>query len=258
MNNQDYLKALKKALSGMERSSRDEVLQEIQSHITESGADGATLLERFGTPETLAQQYLEGEKLPTPIAKKAGGIGKNILMLIGGAVVLLIALISFMVYWFSPDDFNYADENAAELTAEDRRWVDVPLDANPVFTIDQSRAVFYWHDAEQMRWSCKGEDSPAKDEQGRYEIRHKSCLIYLPKQAVTLSGHQADIILVKPQAGVEVKLHQAQLRMAENGEKYRYTINAERSKVADLQTDTSAAVAITVEAKESEVALYEE
>lgn len=30
MNNHDYLKALKKALSGMNRTSRDEVLQEIQ------------------------------------------------------------------------------------------------------------------------------------------------------------------------------------------------------------------------------------
>lgn len=258
MNNQDYLKALKKALSGMNRTSRDEVLQEIQSHISESGADGATLLERFGTPETLAQQYLEGETLSTPLSKTAGGIGKKILMIVGGAVLLLALLIAAIVSWFSPDDFNYADEKAAELTSEARDWVEVPLDGPLLFNVDQSRAVFYWHDAANMRWSCKGGDSPPKDEQGRYVVRHKSCLIYLPKQPLTIEGHQADIIMVKPQADVIAKLRQGQLRMAENGMTYRYDIEAQRSKVAQFNTDAKAAVSINVEAFESDVGFYTE
>ncbi len=258
MNNQDYLKALRKALARMDRASRDEVLQEIQSHISESGADGATLLERFGTPETLAQQYLEGETPRTPISKTAGGIGKKILMIVGGAVLLLALLIALLIYWFSPDDFNYADEQAKELTSSERNWVDVPLDGPLVFSVDQSRAVFYWHDKPNMRWSCKGENTPPKDEQGRYELRHKSCLVYLPQQPLMLEGHQADIVMVKPQSDVTIKLRQGQLRMAENEVVYRYNIEAQRSTVADFQSDAEAAVTINVEAFESDLGFYTE
>ena len=261
MNNQDYLKALKKALSGMNRTSRDEVLQEIQSHINESGVDGATLLERFGTPETLAQQYLEGETLRTPMSKTAGGIGKKILMIVGGAVLLLALLIALLVYWFSAEDFNYADEQAAELTSSERNWVDVSVDVSVdgplVFSVDQSRAVFYWHDAATMRWSCKGENTPLKDEQGRYELRHKHCLVYLPQQPVTLDGHQTDIVLVKPQAEVTLKLRQSQLRMAENGMTYRYNIEAQRSTAADFKSDVKALLNINIEATESDLGFYE-
>ncbi len=256
MNNQDYLNALKKALAGMDRTARAEVLREIDSHISESGADSATLLARFGTPETLAQQYLEGETLRTPITKTVGGIGKKILMLVGGAVLLLVLLIVLLVYWFSPDDFNYADERASELISPQRSWLEVPVTGPLALSIDQARAVFYWHDAPTMRWSCKATVSPTTDEEGRYALRHNSCLVYLPPQPVTLLGQQADIVMVKPETEVALKLHQGQLRLAENGMSYRYNINAPRSKVADFKTDTAAALTISIEATESDLGFY--
>ncbi|MEZ5538279.1 MAG: hypothetical protein R3F02_21955 [Thiolinea sp.] len=144
MTNQAYLKALKKALAGMDSASRDEIIREIESYIAEAGADAQSLNERFGTPEMLAQQYLDGETLRTPMADKAGGMLKRVLMWLGGSVLVLALLITALVYWFTRDDFDYADENAAALSDASRNWVDVALTAPPVFKVEQSKTVFYW------------------------------------------------------------------------------------------------------------------
>lgn len=256
MTNQAYLKALKKALAGMDSASRDDIIREIESYVDESGADGQSLTERFGTPETLAQQYLDGETLRAPLPRKAGGMFKRVLMWVGGSVLVLALLIAVLVYWFTQDAFDYGDENAAELTAETRSWAEVPLDTAPVFEVDQSKIVFYWHDQAQVRWSCKGEDTPVQNEQGGFDLRHKDCLVYLPQQALTLKGNQADIILVRPQADVSVTLQQSRLRIAENNTTYRYVIDARRSNSEGLQSDGEAALQISVKANESNLGLY--
>ena len=257
MTNQEYLKALKKALSGLDRSSRNEVLLEIQGQINETDTIKQSLLQRFGTPQELAAQYLEGETLRTPLTRKAGGIGKSILAVIGGILLLLILLITSLVYWYSRDEFNYADENASELQETSRSWIDIPLDADPVITVEQAKAVFYWHDQPQMRWSCQGASTPIKNDEGHYELRHQNCLIYLPIQPVILQAHQTNIVLVRPQANVQLSIHQGKLRMAENGATYRYTVDGKRSHIETLQSDSSASVQISIEATESDLGMYE-
>jgi len=257
MNEQQYIKALKKALSGMESASRDNVIREIQSHITEAGASSADDLEqRFGTPETLAQEYMEGQPTQTPISKKAGRFGKNILMVLGGSVLALILLITGLVYWFSGENFDFANEEASELTDSDRAWQSAAVTSTPVITINQSRAVFYWHDAAEIRWSCKGESSPETDDANVYKIRHKNCLVYLPKQPVRIEGDQADVILIHPQSAIDLKLHQSQMRIAEKGSVYDYQVTAERSQVKGFSANSEATIQLTIEASESQLIHY--
>ena len=257
MNENEYIKALKKALSGMDSASRDTVIREIQSHITEAGANGADDLEqRFGTPESLAKDYLDGQPLPTPIAEKAGSFGKNILMVLGGSVLALILLVTGLVLWFSTDDFDFANEESSELTDSDRSWKNAAVTGTPLIKVDQARTVFYWHDAAEIRWSCKGDSSPETDEDNVYNIRHKDCLVYLPKQAVQIEGDQADIVLIHPQSAVNLKLHQGQMRIAEKDSTYDYQVTEKRSQVKGFSANSEATTRITINAVESQLLHY--
>lgn len=258
MTNQDYLKALKKALAAMNSASRDDIIREIQSYIDESGSDSQSLTERFGAPETLAQQYLEGEPvLSTPLPAKAGGVMKRVIMWVGGSVIVLALLIAGMLYWLTQDAFDYADETAAELTDESRNWREMSLSGAADFELDQSKAVFYWYDQAQVRLSCKGEDNITPDEQGSIKLRHKDCLVYVPQQTLMLKATQADIILVRPRADVNATTLQTRVRIAEGDNGYRYVIDAQRSNAEELKSDAEAAVQISIQGSESNLGLYE-
>ena len=258
MNKQEYLTALSKSLAGMDRAARDTVLREIESHIAEAGQTAAQDLEqRFGTPEALAQQYLEDFPEKPAIAATVGRFGRRILMVLGGSVLVLALLIAGLVYWFSGDAFNFADEQAAELVDPNRLWQTTAVEQPPAFHLDQARSVFYWHDQPEIRWSCKGSSTPEQDGRGVYQIRHQDCLIYLPKQPVTLITVQADVVLIHPKADVNLDLRQSKARIAANDSTYRYQITQQSSQVEGLQDNAAAAISLTIYAFESKVVPYQ-
>lgn len=254
MTNNQYITALKKALDGMDRNSRNDIVQEIQSHAEESGT---RLIERFGSPDELAKQYLQGEVIAKPVTKKMLGIGKRLLTWIGIGVVILIAATALFVWIMSSDDFNYADENAPELTSQDTDWVSKEWDAPLKIELDQATSVFYWHDAKTIRSSCLGDHQPLIKDDSTMSIRHAKCLIYLPKTAITIEADQAQLVLVRPQVSVDISMQQASLRIAENGEQYRYEMNTERTKVSGMKSHNDAELTISVKAYESTVSPYE-
>ncbi|MEZ5538278.1 MAG: hypothetical protein R3F02_21950 [Thiolinea sp.] len=96
-----------------------------------------------------------------------------------------------------------------------------------------------------------------QNEQGEFDLRHKDCLVYVPKQMLTLEGTQADIILVRPQADVSANMQQSHLRIAENGVAYRYSIDAKHSKLEGLQSDAAGEVQVSIQANESNLGLYQ-
>lgn len=253
MTNNQYISALKKALSGLDKQSRNDIIQEIQSHAAESGTP---LSERFGSPEELANQYLEGEIIAKPVAKKILGIGKKVIAWIGISVVALIAAIALLVWLMSGDDFNYADENAAELTSTDVMWISKDWDAPLTVNMDQASAVFYWHDAKTVRWNCDADEQPTLDD-GVMKLRHSKCLVYLPKAALTLNADQSQMVIVRPQAELNISMEQASLKVAENGEKYRYEIESSRTRFDGLQSQDDAQYTLTIKAHESMIVEYE-
>ena len=111
-------------------------------------------------------------------------------------------------------------------------------------------------DAAEIRWSCKGESSPETSEDNVYNIRHKDCLVYLPKQAVNIEGDQADVVLIHPQAAVNLKLHQSQMRIAEKGSVYDYQVTAKRSKIEGFSANNEATTRITINASEAQLLHY--
>lgn len=255
MNNNQYIAALKKALGGMDSSSRNDIVQEIKSHAAESGTP---LIEHFGSPEELAKQYFDGEIVAKPVAKKILGIGKRLFTWIGIVVVVLIAAVSLFIWFMSGDEFNYADENASELAGAQTQWTKQDWDAPLHISLDQAFSVFYWHDAKEIRWSCVGNSGPVFNDDTTISFRHAKCLVYLPKNALTINADQTQLVLVSPQVSADISVTQTNLRIAENGIQYRYEMNAARSNFKGLESHQEAELAISIEANESMVSQYEE
>lgn len=255
MTNNQYITALKKALSALDKQSRNDIIQEIQSHAAESGTP---LSERFGSPEELAKQYLDGEIIANPVSTKVLGIGKKLLTWIGLGVLFCIAAIALFIWFISGDDFNYADEKQAQLKSKEAGWVTKDWSGPLNIKLDQSSSVFYWHDESTIRWGCLGENEPKLSAESGMDIRQSKCIVFLPKTALTLKAHQAQIVLVRPQVSVDVDLEQASLRMAENGVKYRYISEGSRMKFNDLQSHDDAELTINISAQESMISQYEE
>ena len=68
---------------------------------------------------------------------------------------------------------------------------------------------------------------------------------------------QAQIVLVKPQASINMNIKQTGLRIAENGNQYRYDVNANRSNFSDLKSYDEAEVTIKIKSLEAMISAYE-
>lgn len=252
MNNNQYISTLKKALSGLDKTSRSDIVQEIQSHARESGD---TLWERFGGPEELAQQYMEGEIVARPIAAKVWGVSKKLFIAVGMAVVALIVIAMILFWWLRLDAFNYADESAAELSDKSTSWTTNEWSGQLDIKLDQSSMVFYWHDEMSIRHSCKSK-LPMQIDGSSLTFSRAKCLVYLPGLPTTINAHQSQLVLVRPQQSLDIVLRQAELKMAENGAQYRYTIDPSRTSVDDLSSVADADIEISIESFEAKITGY--
>ena len=256
MNNQQYLSALKRALRALDRATRDDILREIQSHLDELG-DDQTLSQRFGPPEQLAAQYLEDLPQSPRLSSKVAGLGKRVAvgvgLLVSSAIVIAIAL----VWFFSGDQFDYANETAEELELGSAEWSEAPWRNTLTLHVEQAHAVIYWHAQETVRWRCKGGHELSVSPSGEMQIRHASCLLFVPTTTVQFDVRQSGVVLVRPQSAARLTLSQANLRIAENGTRYRYDLDCSRSDVATLQSHADAQLTISIKATESSIALYE-
>lgn len=256
MNQKQYLAALKKSLKGIDNQSRDNILLEIEGHISELSTQ-ESIEERFGTPAELAKQYLKDETISPTVGKKVMGVSKKLFLIIGIVLTLLILAIALYAWYFSHDTFDYADTTAKELNTNDANWNSVEWNTNINIDIDQVRAVIYWHDLPSLRWNCgeKQNLNPVPDK--TLMIRHDQCLIFLPKQAVEITAKQADLVFIKPQAATSIQLNQTKLRIAEKGVSYHYEIDATRSHIDSFISKEDAPITITINATESEIEAYE-
>jgi hypothetical protein len=251
MNNKQFISKLNKALSGLDKSSKNDIIQEIKSHAAESGAP---LIEQFVSVDELAKQYLDGEKIAKPITTKIWGMSKSFFKIVGIVVITLIAIIALFSYYFTKDKFNYADENAVELSTKNS-WQSQEWTTDLELISDQASLVLYWHDTNTVRWDCKG-DSPEKVSDSSLLFRRSHCLVYLPKVTTVLNAEQSQIVLVKPQVSLSIDARQASIRVAEKGEKYKYELDTNRTKFTDLNSADDAQYTIKFKTKETSISAY--
>lgn len=258
MNNQQYIAALKRALSGMSRASREDILREIESSLEEMpDADSQSLESRFGPVEDLARQYLDGESLPPSLGSRFGNTGRATLLFIGGATLALVCALTAMAWLFSGDKFDYADETALQREVADGDWSSLQWSDPVELQIEQAHAVIYWHDTAQLRWHCKGRDQPQPVPGRPIKLRHGFCLLFVPEQAISAQVSQSDVVLVRPGASLKLKMVQGELRIAENGNTYRYELDLRDSDSNSLLSDANATTLIAVNAVESSITAYE-
>ncbi len=256
MNNDQYLSILKKRLSAMDKSSRDEILLEINSHADALGGSSESLYERFGDPDILAKQYLEDEPLKSSASKKVKGIGKYILTAIGVVASILLAGLVILYTIYAGDDFDYADEQAPQLSLDSAEWQTMDWSQAMTLEVEQSKVVFYWNNRNLLAWNCKGSNAIPRNHQGKIKITQSSCLVSLPNQKTRLQTRQSSIVVVRPQASLEIKINQSTLRIAENETGYRYAIEKVRSETDNFMSSDSAEIEIHIAAMESTISKY--
>jgi hypothetical protein len=101
----DYLKRLKKAARRLPRARRNELIGEIESHLTEAlragarGAEALNVLERLGGPEQIvAEAESEAKETPRPGMRESLAV---ILLLFGGFLFLVGWFVGLHLLWSS-------------------------------------------------------------------------------------------------------------------------------------------------------------
>lgn len=252
------MEALQKHLQQLDSKTRQEILREIQSHIDESQCPDEALVERFGEPEKLAASYMED--LPETQRKstsRAKSMGKSLLMTLGGIVVATVVLSTLAYWYFSGDDFNYENQEAAELREGFGGWKSKKVTGKINLLAHQSQIIVYWHDKEEISWSCKSADDPAISE-SNIEISRDHCYLYLPQRESAISASQSQVVAITPKADININVHQSTLRIAEPDEGLSYNINNSDSWINDLKHNENASVSITVTADQSTVKPYQQ
>ncbi|MFT5504471.1 MAG: hypothetical protein ACI845_000922 [Gammaproteobacteria bacterium] len=242
----------------MNAGSRGEILEEIQSHANEIDDNPKSLIEHFGSPEELAQQYLEGEIPKTQISSKFATVGRRFFITIGISVTAIVLISFFTIKMMNKDDFNYADVNSTEIQKNQTEWKTANWpDSNQIY-IEQSRVVFYWHDEKTISWKCEGSANDSVDSATKLKLRHASCFIYLPQiKTPTISISQSSVVMVKPGNSVEIDMNQSSLRIAQNGAQYGYVLNTSQSDIDDFNSVKESPVQISIQANESSVSNYQ-
>ena len=253
MTNEQYISALRKALSAMDKKSRTEIIKEIQSEL---GETDNSLLERFGPVEDLAKQYLEGEDLPEKITSTAAKAGKGFIFWFGMLVIALFVSGAIFMWIMSGDDFDYSNTQSEQLDLASSEWQTVDWTEPVELLAVQAQAIIYWHDKPVIRYKCEGGQSAERTETG-FKLMQNQCFFFLPKQSSRIDALQAQVVIVNPNAPVSVDLQQANLRIAENEQAYQYHLDLEKSYAEDLNSMQNADTTIMIKALESSITHYQ-
>lgn len=256
MKQKQYIDALNKALKSTDNQNRENILLEIKGLINELSIN-ESIEERFGSPTELAKQYLKDEPIKASAGKKAMSFGKKLFLVIGIGITVLIAGLALTAWYFSKDKFDYSDMSSKYLDITDVNWHSIDWKSDMKLEVEQGRAVVYWHNASDIKWNCRGDQNLKPTTNNALIVRHDECLLFLPKQVVGIEVKQSDLVIVKPQASVNIVVNQGKLRIAQNGEEYKFEVNATRGKVGDFTSHRDALITISVKANEANIEAYE-
>ncbi len=119
----DYLDRLDSELADLPRTSRREVLDDIEAHIADARADLApedevgvrNLLERLGDPAEIAAEARDRFGVPARTATTWREIGAMILLLLGGSLFLFIGWAAGVILLWTSDVWSTREKWVATL-----------------------------------------------------------------------------------------------------------------------------------------------
>ncbi len=254
MNNKTYLTKLEKCLSGLDKPSKQDILQEIKSYTNDSDSP---LIDRFGSPEELAKQYLDGVITAPKISKKIFNITKKLIIVMSLAFTALLLTVGIAAWYIAKDKFNYADINAKQLDTSSVVWKSIAAPSELNIHINHAKAVLYWHDKDTVTYQCSREKNQRIDS-NVLKIHSDNCFLFVPKQTKSININAAKVVLVEPESSLDIKIDKTNLKIAENEKFYNYDITGERYKVSkNLRQSETAEITLSIEAFKATVEEYE-
>ena len=233
MNTQNYLKELKKYLSGLDNDKTKNIIKEIESYIEESNATYDILVERFGTPEQLSEGYLEDLPKDVYKNKKTCSKTKKIVISIFTVLVILVVIIIFVLYQFTKDPFDYSKYTASTIDEKIQSpWVE--LNNVNKLDIQQARVSIYWSDEKKIKISCK-QDKYTQDNSTIY-IKQAKCILKMPKQKIDIKTFQAKVVLVAPNEEIDFNTEQSDIEIVEQGNFYTYKVTRKQSDIKNIKS----------------------
>lgn len=223
MNKKSYVKQLNRSLYLLSRKERKAICEEIQSLIENEGIDDKQLIERLGSPQQLAQNYIdESHQGEQPwwrhlMARILQFIGIIFIILL----VLVCTLIIYFIYYIDTDSFDYAKYNAHNLPIDQEGYhpfvtwqplTDQPLTKVRQIEVKQAKVIVYWYDTQTISWACKHRSDSHQSEQ-TLSIHKNNCLLRLPKsQFFEINTWQSNMVLIKPYSS-QIQLNQSELSL---------------------------------------------
>ena len=215
MNDIQYLKLLKKNLAGLDRKTKQDILLEIGSSADDKVQD--SLYVRFGSPESLAQKYLEDVIIKPSLQQRLWRVSKLFMMVFG----LLLLIVIGVILWFinQKDDFDYGNINAQEL--QNKTWHS--LTGAQALNISQAQVVLYPSQSNMVEFSC------ARDEQrllkvsadGVIHIEQNQCFLRIPNSVNNISTSQTELILNAITGDKALDIFQTNIRIVQP---FHYTV----------------------------------
>lgn len=108
-----------------------------------------------------------------------------------------------------------------------------------------------------MEGNCQRESIRQKHFGNNLRIRHDNCLIRLPKTAIIATSREADVVIVAPLASITMQSERVNVRIAANGQPYRYEFTTDRSKVGAFESADDAPVTISIESRHATIQPYQ-
>lgn len=252
-----YMTSVKRALRGVDRATRAQVLKDIEAHLRDF--DGEDIVGHFGSADALVAQYLEDMDYQPSLVRKifraCAQAGRAVLLGLGALVVAIIVAIWGLWWYGGNDDFDLADPTAPQLHTAG--WQRTAYGAQSIaFDIRQGRLVLYWHDAPEVRWRCRGRNGGIPLNGQTFTLRHGRCLVFMPHIASKVEVFQGRLTVVRLAADTTIDSTQSTIRTVYD-QAYRlvYTLNDSEMVGPIIANDTSP-ITVTLTAFQSKIRPY--
>ena len=90
--------------------------------------------------------------------QQTGSTTRTILASVGILTIILIVSTTLFLKNQNDDAFNYANENASQLTENRDQWSSIEWLESIELILDQSQAVIYWQSNSELSWKCINKD----------------------------------------------------------------------------------------------------
>jgi len=253
MKTNDYIKQLKKHLSVLEHNKKEEIVKEIESYIEESDASYSLLVERFGTPQELANSYLEDMPINESKGKKIWSKTKKAVFTIIIFLIVVSIAVAIFVYNIIKDPFDYAKFDANTIdTKVENQWK--KIDNIDSLDIEQAKVVLYGSDKNVFEVSCEGNKNIQNE--NTFVIKQSRCFLKVPKQKLNIKSIQSEIVFVEPKDEIQFNSRQSRIRVASKKTQYKYELNGEESDFKKIKSNEEG-ILIKGKVYQSEVVPYE-